>query len=453
MVLLVASAAFVAASHEPGRADTPRVTVVPIEGMIDLGMGPFVERALRQAAERRDAAVILDVNTFGGRVDAAVAIRDHLLESPVPTVAFVDPRAISAGALIALACHRIAVATGATIGAATPVRLDPSGQNGEPASEKTVSYVRKEFRATADARSRPGLLAEAMVDPDVEIEGVVAKGKLLTLTADEALRHHVADFQAEDLQGVLRELGYAGAEVQSAQMNWAEHTVRFLTHPLMASLLMTLALLGIVIELRTPGFGVPGFVGALSLVTFFWGHALVRLVGWEQLVLVGVGIVLLALELFVIPGFGIAGVLGIAALALGLGTSLVGSGASLQAVVVALSRVLTSTAVAALLSLVAFRYLPQLPGGHRLVLGHSLAGAAGERGAGEGSNRPSLLGRLGESLTPLRPAGIASLDGRRIDVVSRGEFIDSGEPIEVIEEGLRVVVRRRQPEASKKEAV
>jgi membrane-bound serine protease (ClpP class) len=219
--------------------------------------------------------------------------------------------------------------------------------------------------------------------------------------------------------------------------------VRFITQPVLASLLMTLGVLGLIVELRTPGLGIPGLVGVLSLATFFWGHALVRLVGWEQIALVVAGLLLLVLEVFVIPGFGLAGVLGLLALAFGLGTSLIGDGASLRAVVLVGSRIAVSAALAAAISLVMFCYLPRLPGGQKLVLGGSLPGRTHPVSAHD-VVRGSLLGVSGTSLTPLRPAGTASLGGLRVDVVSDGEFIDAGEHVEVVrDEGLRVVVKRR----------
>ena len=174
----------------------PVVYVVPIAGMIDLGLAPFVQRGLDEAVDASAAAVILEINTFGGRVDAAVLIRDALLQARVRTVAFVNKRAISAGALISLAAETIAMAEGGTIGAATPVAMGQPGAPAQPVAEKTVSYMRKEFRATAEARKRPPLLAEAMVDADVDIPGVIDEGKLLTLTTEEALQHQVANGSA-----------------------------------------------------------------------------------------------------------------------------------------------------------------------------------------------------------------------------------------------------------------
>lgn len=423
------------------RAARSTVWVAPIEGMIDLGLAPFVERVLETAQRERAAYVILEVNTHGGRVDAAVVIRDQLLRAQVPTVAFVNKRAISAGALITLAAEKVAMARGGTIGAAAPIQLGPTGEDSKPASEKTVSYVRKEFRATADARKRNGPIAEAMVDPDVEIPGVIEKGKLLTLTTEDAIRHKIADIEADDLDGVLTALGIPDAQVHRVGENWAEQLVRFLTHPIVASLLMSLGMLGILVELRTPGFGLPGLIGILSLSAFFWGHMLVELAGWEQLMMVAAGVVLLVLEIFVLPGFGVAGLLGAAALVLGLSSSLFGAGATVASILVALSRVLIASAIAVVAALLLFRLLPRLPGGRSLVLSAALPGAQ----PSSALEHRTLLGVVGTTLTPLRPSGLASLDGQRVDVVSQGEYIPAGESIVVLrEEGSRVVVAQHR---------
>ncbi|MEO7403656.1 MAG: hypothetical protein ABIU95_08315, partial [Burkholderiales bacterium] len=289
----------------------PVVYVAPIEGIIDLGLAPFVTRVLDEATQARAAAVVLEINTFGGRVDAAVQIRDAVLGAKVRTIAFVNKRAISAGALIALSAENIVMAGGGTIGAATPVQMGKAGEPAAAVGEKTVSYVRKEFRATAESRKRPPLLAEAMVDADVAIPGIIEKGKLLTLTTEEALKHKLIDMRADTLESALEKLGLGSPELRSVAPNWAENVVRFLTHPVISSLLITIAMLGIIIEIRTPGFGIPGALGITSLSLFFWGHWLVQLAGWEELLLGVVGIILLALEVLVIPGFGIAGLLGI----------------------------------------------------------------------------------------------------------------------------------------------
>lgn len=422
---------------------TPVVYVAPIEGIIDLGLAPYVQRILSEATDAGAAAVIFEINTFGGRVDAAVLIRDALLNARVRTVAFVNKRAISAGALISLAAEKIVMADGGTIGAATPVQMGQPGAPAQPVEEKTVSYVRKEFSATAETRKRPPLIAEAMVDGDVEIPGLIEKGKLLTLTTDEALKHKVADFRAQTIESVLDQLDLAGAQVRQASPNWAEGLVRFLTNPIISSLLITIGMLGIILEIRTPGFGVPGGLGIASLALFFWGHWLVQLAGWEELLLFGSGLVLLVLEVFVIPGFGVAGALGIAALLGGLSLSLFGAGASWEFILKAAGRVVFSLLLALVASLAVLRFLPRLPFGRRLILETGLLAGAGGGSAPE-SDR-NWLGKSGTAVSPLRPAGIAEIEGERVDVVSDGELIEPGVPIVVTRvDGNRIVVRRHR---------
>jgi membrane-bound serine protease (ClpP class) len=442
MCLFLFALALVGASGAPAQQDARRVVyVASVDGMIDLGLAPFVQRVVDEATAAGAAAVVLEINTFGGRVDAAVQIRDTLLASRVPTVAFVNRRAISAGALISLAAERIVMADGGTIGAAMPVQGGQSGEAAKPVEEKTVSYVRKEFRATAETRKRPLLLVEAMVDADVAIPGVVDKGKLLTLTTEEALQHKLADARADTLEQALDRLGLGGAEVRRVTANWAENVVRFLTHPVVSSLLITIAMLGIIIELRTPGLGIAGALGVMSLALFLWGHWLVQLVGWEELLLVLGGVLLLALEILVVPGFGVAGVLGILALVAALVLSVLGPGATPEFLIIAAGRIVLAMLLALIASLVLLRFLPRIPFGRRLVLQTELDARRGYASAPRGD--VDLLGKQGRATSPLRPAGIAAIGGRRVDVVSEGELIESGELIEVIRvDGNRIVVRR-----------
>jgi membrane-bound serine protease (ClpP class) len=432
------AATFVSA---PAQEVRRAVYVVPIEGVIDLGLAPFVQRVLDEAADKGAAAVVLEINTFGGRVDAAVQIRDALLNARVRTIAFVNKRAISAGALIALAAEHLVMAGGGTIGAATPVQAGQPGGQAQPVAEKTVSYVRKEFRATAESRKRPPRLAEAMVDADVAIPGVVEKGKLLTLTTEEALQNKLAEFRADTVESALARLGLGGAALVPASPNWAENVVRFLTHPVVSSLLITIGMLGIILELRTPGFGIAGGLGIGSLALFFWGHWLVQLAGWEELLLAGAGVILLVLEVFVIPGFGIAGALGIVAILASLVLSLVGAGDTSVFVLKTTARVVVALLVALIASLVILRFLPRLPFGRRLTLETGLSAADGYASAPEGDRR--WLGKRGRASSPLRPAGIAEIEGERVDVVSDGELIDAGESIQVTRvNGNRIVVRQ-----------
>lgn len=419
----------------------PLVLVAPVSGMIDLGIAPFVQRVLRDAERDGAAAVILEINTFGGRVDAAILVRDALLSAKVPTVAFINRRAISAGALIALAAEKIAISGGGTIGAAMPVQAGAPGAPSAPVEEKTVSYVRKEFRATAESRNRPLLIAEAMVDADIEIEGLIEKGKLLTLTTDEALAQGVADFRAESVDAVLAELSLSGAEVRTAEVNWAESFVRLLTNPVVASLLLSVGLLGILVEIRTPGVGLPGIAGLTSLALFLGGHWIVQLAGWEELMLVTLGVILLLVEVFVIPGFGVAGIAGISALLGGLTLTLIGEGASVAAISGAIMRVVIALVMALVGGLLLMRVMTRTPFARRLVLDTDMDATEGWESTPEADHR--LLNARGRTHTALRPAGIADIAGERVDVVSDGELIEPGIEIVVTRvDGNRVVVRR-----------
>jgi len=422
-------------------ANDRHVYVIPVDGIIDLGLAPFIKRVTDQGASDGAAAVILEINTFGGRVDAAVLIRDALLESKLPTVAFINKRAISAGALIALASEKIYMTDGATVGAALPVQGGSPGAAPQPVEEKTISYLRKEFSATAEARRRPARLAEAMVDPDVEIDGVIARGKLLTLTTDEAIKQRLIDGKVADLEQMLGVLGLAGAELRTAEESWAETIVRFLTNPIVSSLLITLGLLGVITEIRTPGFGWPGAIGLGSLGLFFWGHWLVQLTGYEELLLLGLGMLLLAVEVLAFPGFGVIGALGVMSLLVGLALSLLSPGSTAGVIVGVLTRLITSVLVAVLAALALLRFLPRTPFGRKLVLDSGMTADQGYISAPE--EEIKLLGLAGVAVSPLRPAGLAAIEGRRIDVISEGEYLDAGEPILVIRvDGNRVVVRK-----------
>ena len=248
---------------------------VPINGVIDLGLPPFIERALEEAEANNAKAVIFDINTFGGRVDAATQIKDAILGSKVPTIAFINRRAISAGALISLSCEKIYMTGGGLIGAATAV--DMSGKKG---SEKVISFMREEMASTAEKRGRSKEIARGMVDEELnfthllidgdslevtDIEGR-KEGKLISLTTDQALKYYIADGTAENMDSLLDSLGYSNVIVTESSENWSEAVVRFLTNPVVASLLTTFGFLGILFELQSPGWGIPGFVGLTCLI-------------------------------------------------------------------------------------------------------------------------------------------------------------------------------------------
>ncbi len=430
---------------QSGGAET-QVVVVPIDGTIDLGLAAFAERVLGDASA--GDVVILKIKTFGGRVDAAVRIRDALLAATATTVAFIDGRAISAGALISLACDTIIMSHGASIGAATPVQSGSSSEM-KPTSEKVVSFMRAEMRATAIAKGRRGDVAEAMVDADVAIDDVIVKGKLLTLTTTEALDVAIADAQAENLDAAISLLNLGAAEVSQSDTHWGEKVARALTDPAVSSMLMTFGFAGVLMELYSPGLGIPGIVGATCLALFFFGQYAAQLWGWEEALVLGAGAVFLLLEALVVPGFGVAGVIGLVLVVLGFAMALVEFGVpvdiafELGYIDEAFSEIGLRMGLL-VLALVVFaailmKRLPNLRFAQWLILKDR---GGGNDGYVEVSSEHSVsVGARGVADSPLRPSGIAVIDGKRIDVLTRGDFIEPGAAVQVLSvDGNRVVV-------------
>ena len=446
-VLVVAGTASLglAAGGSPGEFAPPRgsaspqdratVVVVPVTGVIELGLAPSIERAIREAEAEGAAALVLDIDTPGGRVDAAERIGDAIADAGVPVYAYVNRRALSAGALISLATEGILMRPGSVIGAATPV--DGSGQR---ASEKIVSAMRSEMRALAEAAGLDPAVAEAMVDERIAIPDVVEEGQLLTLTTEEAVSLGYAR-EVEDLDAALEAAGAPGAPVRTHDINWSERLVRFLSHPTVAPFLLSLGFLGLIIEIRTPGLGIPGLVGVLCLAGYFGSHVIVGLAGWTDLLLVGGGIGLLAIEALVIPGFGIFGILGIVVIAGGVFMSMIGGLPTSADFSQAGTVVSLTLAIIVITSWVLLRRLPRSR--HIARSGLLLKDATDrEHGFESARRRVDLVGSEGVALTDLRPAGTGLFGEERVDVVADSEFISEGDAIRVLSaEGYRCVVR------------
>jgi membrane-bound serine protease (ClpP class) len=432
------------------------VVRVPIDGTIDLGLAALLKRVFEKHGDA--GVIVLDINTLGGRVDAAIQMRDALLASKAKTVAYVHPRAISAGALIALACDVIVVAPGGSIGAATPVQLGSDGA--EPVSEKMVSYFRTEMRTTAEAKGRRGDIAEAMVDASVEIPGLDPAGKLLTMDTDSALEFGIADARASDLSEALAALGLAGVTPIAVQENWAEKLVRFVTDPVVSGFLMSIGTLGLMIELYAPGLSLPGAIGVLCLSLFFGGHLIVNLAGLEELILLALGVSLLALEVFVIPGFGAAGISGILCIMASLVLTTIGLplGVLLQtgAWVEPLTRVAVALGVTVLLMIVALRFLPRTRAMSGLVLSSALASNVTPEGPSSfvSADETRFRGQEGVAESDLRPVGVARIGDARVDVISEGGYVRAGTRVRVLEvEGARIVVRALAEDGSSGEDI
>jgi membrane-bound serine protease (ClpP class) len=435
-----AAEAAVQATSRPTLGTGP-VMRIPIQGVIELGLAPFVERSLREAASMGAAAVILEIETPGGRVDAAERIVDAVSDSEVPVFAYVNRRAISAGAMISLSAVEIFMRTQSTLGASTPV--DGAG---EKAPEKIVSVMRSSMRSLAEARGLDPAIAEAMVDEDIAVEGVVEAGRLLTLTYTDAESLGYATVVA-DWDALLAELGLEGREVVEQRVNWAERTVRFLSHPIVAPFLLSLGFLGLLVEIKTPGIGLAGAAGALSLALFFGSHLIIGLAGAEGILLFGAGGILLLVEVFLLPGLGVFGILGGIAMLAGIYMSLLG-GIPVAEDFARASSVLAATVGLVLIS--SWALLQRLPRNRRLTrLGIFLSEETGrETGYTSAIRRSDLNRAVGVAVTDLRPSGTGLFGDERVDVVADSEWIEQGSPIRIVSsEGYRHVVRRAEAAA------
>ena len=413
------------------------VAHVKVEGMIDGGLAAFMERAMSLAEQERADAFLIEMNTYGGRVDAADVIRMLLLNAKMLTITFIHTNAASAGALIAMATDTIVMSPGSAIGAATPVDA-----TGTPASSKVISYFRSIMGETARAKGRNPRIAEAMVDSTVVVSGLEDAARPLTLRTDQAIDVGIAQQQANSIEEVLRLNGLEGATVESVETNWAEHIVRFLSNPLVSGLLLTIGALGLIYELTTPGFWLPGIVGVVCLTLFFGSHWIVKLAEWWEVLVFIIGVVLIVIELFV-PG-GILGIIGVGLVVTGLFLSLVGkiklaAPADFTNAFTSLGTALVLTFAGSLALLKGFASIHVFK---RFTLDTRQRPGRGDVPTATVA-RNGLLGKQGVADTPLRPSGRVIVEGRYLDAVTNGEHIDIGTPVKVVAvEGLRGVVVR-----------
>lgn len=402
------------------------VYIIPIKGVVDGGMQAFVHRSYGLAEENNAAAVILEIDTPGGYVWSAVKIRNIIHKSPVATIAFVEEGAISAGALIALVSETLVMAPGSTIGAAEPQR------GGQRADAKTLSYWVAQLEAAAEETGREQIIAKAMADVNVEIPGVVNKGELLTLTPNRALELGMIDNVLVNRTALLEEYGLADNKIIELEPTFAEDVVRWITNPTIATLLLIVGLVGLILEIFTIGFGIAGTVGVFSLSLYFFGHMIAGISGFEAILLFILGLILLATEVIIIPGFGIAGIGGIVALVAGivLAAPTVNHGVTSLVIAILATGVLVAVSI---------KFLPTRNVWKRLILGDKQLRAGGY-------NAPSvelveLVGSEGVAITPLRPSGAVKIGDKRIDVVTTGNYIPSGTEVKVVKvEGTRVIV-------------
>ncbi len=433
LVMFSLMLAFVSGVFVSSAADAAPVYILPIKGEIEPGWLVFFERSLEEAAAAGARAVILELDTPGGYIDTALAARKLIEECPFPVYGYVQHHALSAGAYLALCTDEYYMSPGATIGAAEPRTL-----GGEKAAdEKYLSSWEAEMRAVAEKQGKDPLLAAAMVRQEIAVADVVTASELLTLTAQEAEELGFSGGTAARLADLLPLLNLEGAPlVKTAPTRW-EILGGWLIKPVVSTLLLSAAFLFMIVEILTAGFGLAGLLSILSFGLFFGGHFFTGVSGWPAAFLFLFGLVLLLIEAF-IPGFGVIGAGGLVCVS----ASIVLTAASTA---LGIKMLFVSLAVSVIAGYFAFRYFQRRGTLRRFVLSEA---ATRESGYSSMADRSYLLGKTGRSMTPLRPAGIAEIEGSRFDVVSEGSYIPAGTDIKVVAvEGRRIVVHSTSAEA------
>lgn len=410
-------------------ADDEKLFVVDIDATISSGVADYIERTVNEADAAGNATIIFNLNTYGGYVDAADTIKSIISGAESKTVCFINDKAISAGALIALSCDEIYMMPSATIGAAEPISGD------ETASEKTVSYWTAQLRSTAEQHGRNGDLAAAMADADIAIDGIIEVGKLLTLTATESINYGMANGIASSLNEVISIIGMEGVEVEILDQTTGEQIATFLTSPTVQSILLTLGMAGIVLEIFFAGFGIFGIVGVGSLVLYFMGGFLAGSSGIFVLILFVAGLIFLAIEIFATPGVGIMAILGAASL---FGAILLSTGSF----VTAIWQILFALIVTIILVAISLKWGKTRRVWNKLILSDNTSKEAGY--SSQRDEEFALLGMEGITISPMRPAGVINIAGKRIDAVAEGGYIDKDKAVIVSTvDGGRVVVKEK----------
>jgi len=418
------------------------VYVFEIKGDIDPRMNRRVKLALEEASQKEADMIIIHMDTYGGAVNDADDIRTMILESPVPTHVFIDKDAASAGALIAIASDSIYMAPGASIGAATVV----VGGTGEAAPDKYQSYMRSIMRSTAEAKGRNPAIAEAMVDENLVIEGVTEAGSVVTFSVSEAIKHGFCEAQVNSVEEIIGLQGLLDYEIIHHEMSTVEQVIAFFLNPVVSGFLILIIFAGIYFELQTPGVGFPILASVIAIILYFIPYYLNGLAANWEMIAFGLGVILILIEIFVIPGFGIFGILGIILVLLGLTLGMVPNEffdftfVPTGDLFMALMTVVLAAIIA--VSLI-FALAPKI-NQWQMFSRFSLADTQ-QREAGYTASiyKETLLGREGTAHTRLMPSGKIVIDDEIYDAYSRGEFIDRGEKVMVIStEGTSLRVKK-----------
>ncbi|MFP4525118.1 MAG: NfeD family protein [Bacteroidales bacterium] len=428
------------------------VFVYEIDQNIEPSAWRLTKKAFEKAKELKAEYILLELNTYGGLVNIADSLRTKLLSSKIPVIVYIENNAASAGALISIAADSIYMRDGARIGAASVVN-----QQGEMMPEKYQSYMRSTMRSTAEAHGKDTVIqgsdtllkwhrdpriAEAMVDPRIKIEGIVDSGEILTFTTDEAIANDYCEGKASGIREVLMQANLQEYDVERYEMTDLERVIGFLMNPAFQSLLIMIIFGGLYFELQTPGVGFPLMAAIIAAALYFAPLYLEGIAAnWEILLFV-LGVILIAIEIFAIPGFGVAGVTGILFVLAGLVMSMVDNVVfdhqfhieeAIKEVLKSFLIVSGSMLVSLVLSIYLSKKILTSPNFSRLVL--DSVQNKDEGYIGVDSSYGLLVGKEGVAFTVLRPGGKVEIEGDVYDAVSEYGFIDKGEKIKVISYG------------------
>ncbi|WP_143960362.1 NfeD family protein [Litoribacter populi] len=423
-------------------ASKSKVFVFDIKSDIDPRMNRQVTLAMEEAKEKGADLIIIHMDTYGGAVNDADDIRTMVLESEIPIHVFIDKDAASAGALISVAADSIYMARGASIGAATVV----VGGSGEAAPDKYQSYMRSMMRSTAEAKGRNPQIAEAMVDESIEIEGITKEGSVVTFSVSEAIEHGFCEAQVSNIEEIIEMQGITDFEIIRYESSGVEKVIAFFLNPAVSGFLILIIFAGIYFEIQTPGVGFPLAASVLAMILYFIPYYLTGLAGnWEILIFV-VGFILLAVEIFVLPGFGVFGILGILGILAGLTFGMLPNDAfdftfvSTGELFTALLTVILSAVISIILIFYMAPKVNQWKAFSHISLATTLKKSEGYTSS---FYSDTMVGKEGVTQTRLMPSGKIIVDDELYDAYSRGEFIDRGEKIVVISsEGTSLRVKR-----------
>lgn len=412
MLFLLSSTAF---------AQEGKAYVIPIHGEINRATSSYVVNAVDDIRKENPAAVIFDINTYGGLIDEAQKIKDTIISLDVPTISFVNNNAQSAGVLITIASEKVVMTPNSSIGSAETI----------PNNEKTLSLWRAILRDTAQYRNRDTEVIQAMADRDIFIEDVSEVGKLINLTSQEAINLGIADYISSDINEILDNFNIS-SEVEYVEEGLSVKLAKYVSNPYISTLFLIMGFVGAVIEIFTPGFGIGGTISIVGFGLYFGGNIMAGNANWTSLVLFVLGLVLLIIEAMV-PGFGLPGIGGIIFVIVGTVLAM----GDIRMAVISLS---ISIIVTALLSIYLVRIGYNSKIFRKIILNNKLEG---NKGYLSNDSMEFLTDKTGVSISELRPAGFIEIDGVKYDALSEGDFIVKNAPIKVTKVvGSKIFVRR-----------